>query len=135
MSAKNLEDCQKQYLESLARFTSLVGIKWLESNEFWKIYDEEYKSQKRFFMHDVIPIKLTMDEIRARIQIAPNFTPPEEDFPGPVERWYGVYKEHLFLLTHYYGTGNENLILCEGEPLAIELVQEGMEKFKRLNPY
>ena len=135
MSVKNLDECHKDYLDSLSRFNSIVGIEWLECSVFWKKFDEIYKSEGRYFSNDLIPFNFRMDEIRARISIAPNFTPPEEDFPGPVERWYGVYKDQMFLFTHYYGTECENLILCEGGPHAVELVQEGMNKFKRLSPY
>ncbi len=135
MPVKNLEESHKLYIDSLERFSSLVGIDWLESAEFWERFEKDYKTKGRYFSNDLIPFDFRMDEIRARITIAPNFTPPEEDFPGPVERWYGVYKDQMFLLTHYYGTEFNNLILCEGTLLAVELVQEGMNKFKRLSPY
>lgn len=135
MSANSLEESKKHYLESLRRFDSLVGIEWLESSMFWERFDELYKSKRRYFSNDMIPFDFRMDEIRSRILVAPNFTPPEEYFPGPVERWYGIYKGHMFLFTHYYGAECHNAILCEEDSLAIELVQEGMNKFKRLNPY
>ena len=76
-------------------------IKWLSRSVFWDMFNKRYQKNDRFLNKEVsFPIKL--EDLRSRILEPPVFTPLEEDFPGPVERWYGEVENNLFILTYYY---------------------------------
>lgn len=115
-------------------FEEIVGIAWMSRSEFSDRFQVEYKDRGRY-LNKVINFKIRMDDIRSRIRQPPMFTPPEEDFPGPVERWYGSYDGHLFHLTHYYGLEIENSVACEDDEVVINLITNALTKFREINPY
>lgn len=99
-----------------------MPLLWHSRSEFWELFDNEYGAQQRQ-LAQYFHLPLALSAIRARIAQPPEFTPLEESFPGPVERWYGQVGEHLFVLTHYYSPdGLQTVVVTEDTQEAIAAV-------------
>ena len=96
-------------------------IVWMERDSFWKIYEKENRPNKKWLLKSY-EFSLPLDGLRVRIKQPPFFRPPEEDFPGPVERWYGSIDNNLFLLTHYYGVDHNVLVHEDKEEISKKIV-------------
>jgi hypothetical protein len=123
---------QKKWSERMAG----SPIKWLSRSVFWEMFNKRYKENDRFLNKEVsFPIRL--EELRARILESPIFTPLEEDFPGPVERWYGEVENNLFILTHYYHPEypESTAVRIEESPNVVETVMKALNDFKEIRIY
>jgi hypothetical protein len=129
------EEKERKYKAKIESIMSRSQIRWLNRNGFWQQFDNEYLVKGRFLAKNIeFPIKL--EQIRARIlDIHPVFSPFEEDFPGPVERWYGESNGHLFLLTYYYRTPPFTIVCMEDNSDAEREILDSLKTFKDLNPY
>jgi hypothetical protein len=75
-----------------------MKIDWLIKDDFWK----RVKVQGLIF-DKRLDFDCKLPDLREKIIFPPTYTPIEdEDFPGPVERWYGMIDEECFILTYYY---------------------------------
>jgi hypothetical protein len=115
------------------RFGSLP-LRWLDRDAFWDRFDAEYKITGRTLTRDV-EYPLDLPDLRSRIREAPTFTPFDEDFPGPVERWYGAVGPDLFLLTYYYHAPPFTILNVENETDAASRVMNVLDKLRLTSPY
>lgn len=125
-SWKQLEDEANKRFENLMRE---IRIRWITRQDFWTEFETAYTPHKRGLDKEIY-LPCVLEDLRARIKIAPVFTPIEDDFPGPVERWYGAVDDHLFLLTHYYHPQYPKLtiITCETNDEAECVIMAEMRK-------
>ena len=110
-------------------------IEWITREAFWKLFEEEYEPNNRYLTMD-IEFPIMLEELRQRIKVPPVFTLLDEDFPGPVERWYGKIETDLFILTHYYHRDypEMTMVRIEDKKDFEELVLKSLNDFKLLNP-
>ena len=114
-----------------------MEIHWHSKADFWKPVAEHPKilSEQDGKFHFQMPLH----EIRARIRsVPPEFTPADEcDFPGPVERWYGVVDGHRFMLTYWYSSPVSHCVTVQHEPgaAAEEAVRAAIERWRLQSPY
>lgn len=111
-------------------------ISWLDQSDFEARFESEYRPNGRFLSEES-NVNARLVELRARIPVAPAFTPASDgDFPGPAERWYGEVSSHLFLLTHYYEeSGALTILTVEPASAARAAVRPAVESLLELNPY
>ncbi len=83
-------------------------INWMRRQCFWEKFFNEYAHNNKYLNREVA-FYISFKELRERIKQPPIFTPIEEDFPGPVERWYGEIENNLFILTYYYHDEHSDL--------------------------
>lgn len=77
-------------------------LEWMEKEVFDALFLKIHESSDAYWLTEEFWISATLDWLKKRISVAPRETPvDEEDFPGPVLRWYGRVDGKLFLLTHY----------------------------------
>jgi hypothetical protein len=112
-------------------------IEWLAGPDFVALFESEYRPDGRFLTeeHD---LDVPLVDLRARVSMSPIFTPASDgdQFPGPVERWYGRVAGHLFLLTHSYEqSGRMTILTIEPSPGAREAVQPAIQTLIKTNPY
>lgn len=87
-----------------------------------------------------ISFTLPLDDIRVRIDSPdPRFTPKDdEDFPGPVERWYGSFSGRRgFTLTFHYRSPVTDQVVashCETDKFSSRL-EEALTAWKEASPY
>ncbi|MCX4030232.1 hypothetical protein H0A36_26475 [Endozoicomonas sp. SM1973] len=126
------QEYEKQWDEKFSN----IPINFIDKKLFWDQFESEYRPAKRFFDNvQLIYINTTFEDIRSRVKTAPVFSPFEEDFPGPVERWYGVVKGNLFTLTYYYGIEKSMAIACESDSSVKELIEQTMKDLLSIDPY
>ncbi len=114
-----------------------MQIQWLSKEQFWKLVascQEVQKGQDAEFY-----FQMPLYDIRARIRsVPPEFTPIDEaDFPGPVERWYGVADGHRFVLTYHYCSPVSHSVVVQHGPgaSAAVSVKVSIEEWKSRSPY
>lgn len=79
-----------------------MEILWLPRDVFWASVDADTRSATP---DDVIDFSMPLAALKASIPIAAVQPPPdEEDFPGPVSRWYGRVGDCRFFLTYHHGS-------------------------------
>jgi hypothetical protein len=132
---------EKRWKERFKTIAAKSPVRWLDRDTFYKICDARRKAAagqpapgSREWSY---PTNLL--EIRSRVSEPPLFTPPDGDFPGPVERWYGTVGEHLFTLDYHYGFENNIAIAFVVEAInsdeAERIVRSGLDQFFAINPY
>jgi hypothetical protein len=126
---------EAKHKELWVAWEEFLPFSWIERSEYWHTFESEYRPNNRYTVVESSFI-MPLDELRLRIKQPPIFRPFEEDFPGPVERWYGKIEMDLFTLTHYYGNQgvDHNVIVCENDIVSKKLNEE-FEIFKVNNPY
>lgn len=130
---------KKKEIEFQKKKASILAnsrIKWISREKFWSIFESEYRIGNRYLDKEIyFPIML--EELRARISEPPVYTPLEEDFPGPVERWYGFLDNHIFTLTHYYHVEKPELTLVsmEDDEDIEKIILDALTEFKALKLY
>jgi hypothetical protein len=114
-----------------------VQIQWLDKEDFWKPVADRPNAQTR--QDAEFHFQLPLHEIRARIRSAPpEFTPDDEcDFPGPVERWYGIVDGHRFMMTYCYSSPVADCVTVQHEPseAAAAAVSAAIETWRLQRPY
>lgn len=106
-------------------------ISWLSKLEFESAFAMETQRIEQTF-----ELGMRLDELRARISLSPSFTPSGEDFPGPVEQWYGKFKNHFFVLTFYYHESHNFSVISHQKSATVELeLKNAFEEFKLQDPY
>lgn len=90
-----------------------ISIEWLPREKFWNSLELDYK----YPLSEQEYIDCELYLIRPRISIDPIYSPIEEDFPGPVERWYGHLSGHYFYFTFYYGNPGFGIIRASNRAL------------------
>jgi hypothetical protein len=110
-------------------------LKWITRNEWLEHPQPECIDQ----MPKEIAFTLPLDGIRARINSPdPRFTPIEdEDFPGPVERWYGSFSGRGFTLTYHYQSPVTDQVVashCETAEFSSQL-EEAFTAWREISPY
>ena len=101
-------------------------IIWMKQEEFWKKFDTFYAPNKRF-LDCYGYFNCELDLLKSIAKQAPVYTPPEEEFAGPVERWYCEISGNLVLLTYYYTEQNQIRLVYEGTNLRSK-ISEAFEK-------
>ena len=87
-------------------------IEWLPRSAFRAEFESEYRPLGRYISEES-HLDVSLAELQVRIPVASVHTPvDDEDFPGPVERWYGRVAGHLFLLTYYHHPSDRVAILA-----------------------
>lgn len=86
-----------------------------------------------------ISFTLPLDEIRGRIvSHDPRFTPKDdEDFSGPVERWYGSFNGRGFTLTYHYHSSVADQVIAshwETDEFSSQL-DHTLEAWRDTSPY
>jgi hypothetical protein len=97
-------------------------IIWHSKNEFWNIFDSDYKPNKRF-LERFGYFKLPLEELKKWTTVRPVNSPDDEDFAGPVERWYCESENHLFLVTYYYTEDHQIRLAMEDDKEVVEIVK------------
>ena len=98
-----LSEDERKFKEKRREVLSSLSVEWLERSEFWSEFDERYRKFDRYLDKEM-DYPMAMEEIRARVDQPPVYTPLEADHPGPCERWYGKINGNLLILTFYYHT-------------------------------
>jgi hypothetical protein len=103
------------------------NIKWWNQKDFWNEFDTVYKS-KGIYLDAVAQFEASIEEIE-RIAELPSIIHPseEEDFAGPVERWYCSIANHLFVVTVYIASPSIVRVAFEKDAIAEVLI---VNKFK-----
>jgi hypothetical protein len=117
--------------------TRPVQIQWLTKADFWKLVAPRPKAQTE--QDGEFHFQMPLHEIRARIRsVPPEFTPADEcDFPGPVERWYGIADGHRFMLTYWYSSPVAHCVTIQHEAGAAAgaAVSAAIERWRSQSPY
>jgi len=113
---KNIE---KQHFEARDKALKDIRVEWLDRELFWTIFEENQKES----LGAIETIECNYHTLRTKIATDPVYRPFEEDFPGPVERWYGRLMGQCFLLTYYYGTP-EYFRICANDRALKNIVDE-----------
>jgi hypothetical protein len=126
----------QEYRKKWAKRMSASPINWISRSNFWKVYNKNYQEHGRY-LNKELEFSISLEDLRARILEPPVFTPLEEDFPGPVERWYGKVENHLFILTHYYHPEYQHMtaVYLEDRKDVVEIVMKALNDFKALKVY
>ena len=112
-------------------------IVWLERDAFWSQLEVRYRREGRG-LTDESAVAIGLADLRARISMPPTFTPAgDEDFPGPVERWYGHVAGHLFILTFYYHPDHSRMtrLIREATSDAEAIVGPAIRSLVEINPH
>ena len=111
-------------------------ITWMEQSSFWEHVKQRHESAPCHSDDGEFSIAMSMEDIRARIQdVPPRYTPKEDgDFPGPVERWYGVLEERCFTLTYDY-TLETVRVSYENSKGTEDIVRQGIEAWRMASPF
>lgn len=121
----------------MTSLTCLMQIQWLTKEDFWKPVADHPKAQAE--PDGEFDFQMPLHEIRARIRnVPPEFTPADEcDFPGPVERWYGIVEGHRFMLTYLYGSPVAHCVTVQHAPCAVAetAVKAAIERWRAERPY
>ncbi len=125
---------EREYFEKRKQIMSRSKIEWQERDLFWEFFENQYVPEK-IYMNHYFDYDVTFEMVRARVSVNPVFTPLEEDFPGPVERWYGKVGKILFTLTYYYGHNDFMRIVCEENLESVKIIRSELDIFKSLNHY
>lgn len=138
---KRLEEiCKEREILWLQRFQKIQQnsrIQWMSRDSFFAICDQRAAAEnvaKVPFKTTEWEYPVTLLDMRARIAEPPLFTPPDCDFPGPVERWYGSVGDYLFTLDYHYGLSE---FYCESidDIDVINAIRSALDEFFSLNPY
>jgi hypothetical protein len=107
-------------------------IDWIEQQQFWEIFDSEYKPLKRY-LNEVAYINCDLSEISELAKTEPVDTPADErDFAGPVLRWYTRIDGNLVLITFYKGAEPSVHLEFEDDDKS-EVLETVFSEFKALS--
>ncbi len=115
---------------------SVSKIIWMSRKNFWKKYKEIFLKKNRC-LNRFIDFPIDLKSLREKIKEPPVFTPVEENFSGPVERWYGEIDKNLFILTYFYHEKYTELtaIKLEDDDNVEEIIVKALKQFKEINIY
>jgi len=132
--------CRERELRWLQHFRKIEersNIRWLHRDIFFSICDERAAAR----LPDEAPLAsrywaypATFEEMRARVAEPPLFFPPDDDFPGPVERWYGSVGELLFTFDYHYAL---SAFYCESidNDDVVNVIKSALDEFFALKPF
>lgn len=106
------------------------AITWLPRDAFWRAVEADAPTSAP---DDWITFSMPMAELIARIPVAAVVPPAdEEDFPGPVSRWYGRFGDCPLTLTSHHAapTKDSVVVVFRSDRAAPEEIEQVFAPFR-----
>jgi hypothetical protein len=126
---QHFEREERKWRDYFKKIAAQSPVRWLDRDTFHKICDARFRANagKPALRSREWIYATSLLDLRSRVLEPPLFTPPDGDFAGPVERWYGAVGEHLFTIDYHYAFASDPALAFLVETVDLDSVEAAVK--------